>query len=95
MDPNETRSSTNFPRRGFADGSRPTQCALICGAARALVFPSVWYEGQPLTVYVFLALGAPVIVSDICAGREAVAHGENGFWFRSSDVESLSEKTCG
>ena len=58
--------------------------------ARALVFPSVWYEGQPLTVYEALACGAPVIVSDACAGREAVEDGETGFWFRSGDANALA-----
>jgi glycosyltransferase involved in cell wall biosynthesis len=58
--------------------------------ARALVFPSVWYEGQPLTVYEALACGAPVIVSDACAGREAVIDGETGFWFRSGDPDALA-----
>jgi glycosyltransferase involved in cell wall biosynthesis len=57
--------------------------------ARALVFPSVWYEGQPLTVYEALACGAPVIVSDACAGREAVEDGETGYWFRSGDADAL------
>jgi glycosyltransferase involved in cell wall biosynthesis len=58
--------------------------------ARALVFPSVWYEGQPLTVYESLACGTPVIVSDACAGREAVTDGETGFWFRSGDPDALA-----
>ncbi|CAO4172362.1 Glycosyl transferase [Methylorubrum aminovorans] len=58
--------------------------------ARALVFPSIWYEGQPLTVYEALACGCPVIVSDACAGREAVEDGENGFWFRSGDPGALA-----
>ena len=58
--------------------------------ARALVFPSIWYEGQPLTVYEALACGCPVIVSDACAGREAVEDGENGFWFRSGDPDALA-----
>jgi glycosyltransferase involved in cell wall biosynthesis len=60
--------------------------------ARALVFPSVWYEGQPLTVYEALALGTPVIVSDACAGREAVSGGETGFWFRSGDARALAAR---
>jgi glycosyltransferase involved in cell wall biosynthesis len=59
-------------------------------AARALVFPSVWYEGQPLTVYEALACGTPVVVSDACAGREAVVDGETGFWFRSGDPDALA-----
>ena len=59
--------------------------------ARALAFPSVWYEGQPLTVLESLALGTPVLVSDACAGREAVADGETGLWFHSGDPASLAE----
>ena len=34
----------------------------------------------------------PVIVSDACAGREAVSEGENGFWFRSGDVAALAAR---
>ncbi|MDJ1156918.1 glycosyltransferase family 4 protein [Chelatococcus sp. SYSU_G07232] len=63
----------------------------IMREARALVFPSVWYEGQPLTVYEALATGTPVIVSDVCAGREAVEHGVNGLWFKSGDPAALAE----
>ena len=59
-------------------------------AARALVFPSFWYEGQPLTVLEAKALGIPVIVSDACAGREEVADGVTGLWFRSADADDLA-----
>ena len=59
--------------------------------ARALVFPSIWYEGQPLTVFEALALGTPVVVSDICAGREAIVHDHNGLWFRSGDAGDLAQ----
>ncbi len=31
-----------------------------------------------------------MIVSDACAGREAVADGETGFWFRSGDPDDLA-----
>ncbi|MFE1600547.1 glycosyltransferase family 4 protein [Methylobacterium sp. ID0610] len=61
-------------------------------AASALVFPSIWYEGQPLTVYEALALGTPVVVSDACAGCEAVADGETGYWFPSDDADALAER---
>ncbi len=59
-------------------------------AARALVFPSLWYEGQPLTVLEAKALGVPVIVSDACAGREEVEDGVTGLWFKSQDVADLA-----
>ncbi|GLI91850.1 glycosyltransferase family 4 protein [Methylocystis echinoides] len=80
-----------FPQARFLGWLAPEAVRAQMRAARALVFPSVWYEGQPLTVLESLALGAPVIVSDICAGREAVMDGENGYWFRSADPESLAQ----
>ena len=59
--------------------------------AGALVFPSIWYEGQPLTVLEAKALGTPVIVSDGCAGRDCVADGVDGLWFRRNDADNLAE----
>ena len=59
-------------------------------AARALVFPSLWYEGQPLTVLEAKGLGVPVVVSDACAGREEVEDGVTGLWFKSQDVADLT-----
>ncbi|MCW6510803.1 glycosyltransferase family 4 protein [Lichenifustis flavocetrariae] len=58
-------------------------------SARALVFPSLWYEGQPLTVLEAKALGTPVIVSDGCAGRDSIEDGVNGVWFRCADADDL------
>ena len=79
-----------YPEARFLGWRRPDEVAELMRAARALVFPSVWREGQPLTVQEALALGTPVIVSDACAGREAVVDGENGFWFRSRDADDLA-----
>ncbi len=59
-------------------------------AARALVFPSLWYEGQPLTVLEAKGLGVPVVVSDACAGREEVEDGVTGLWFKSADPDDLA-----
>jgi glycosyltransferase involved in cell wall biosynthesis len=79
-----------YPEALFLGWKSPREVLGLMRNARALVFPSVWYEGQPLTVYEALALGTPVIVSDACAGREAVVDGDNGFWFRSGDPASLA-----
>jgi glycosyltransferase involved in cell wall biosynthesis len=59
-------------------------------AARTLVFPSLWYEGQPLTVLEAKGLGTPVIVADGCAGREEIEDGLSGLWFRSGDAGNLA-----
>lgn len=60
--------------------------------ARALVFPSLWYEGQPLVVREALAMGVPVIVSNECAGRDMVIDGVTGYWFKSGDISDLKAK---
>jgi glycosyltransferase involved in cell wall biosynthesis len=57
--------------------------------ARALVFPSLWYEAQPLAIREAAALGVPAIVSDRCAGRDDVVDGVTGLWFRGGDVDDL------
>lgn len=90
--PERDALAREFPEARFSGWLPPDAVRAQMRAARALVFPSVWYEGQPLTVYESLALGTPVVVSDICAGREAVADGENGLWFKSAVAESLAEK---
>lgn len=59
-------------------------------AARALVFPSLWYEGQPLTVLEAKSMGTPVIVSDGCAARDDIEDGVSGLWFRSADADDLA-----
>jgi glycosyltransferase involved in cell wall biosynthesis len=60
--------------------------------ARALVFPSLWYETQGLSVYEALARGVPVIVADGAAARDAVVDGENGLLFRTGDAHDLAAK---
>ncbi|KQT56176.1 glycosyl transferase family 1 [Methylobacterium sp. Leaf456] len=89
--PQRAELEAAYPEAEFLGWHDPAGVKQRLRAARALVFPSVWYEGQPLTVLESLALGTPVIVSDICAGREAVEDGLSGLWFRSGDPTSLSE----
>jgi glycosyltransferase involved in cell wall biosynthesis len=59
--------------------------------AKALVFPSLWYEGQPLTVLEAKAMGAPVIVADQCAGREEIENEVDGLWFSAGDAGALAD----
>ncbi len=60
--------------------------------ARTLVFPSLWYEGLPLTVIETLSLGVPVIVSDTCTAREVVKNNQTGLWFERGSLEDLKNK---
>ena len=60
--------------------------------ARALVFPSKWYEGAPLTIVEAMSMGLPCIVSDCTSGVELIRDNWNGLLFRSNDILSLTEK---
>jgi glycosyltransferase involved in cell wall biosynthesis len=66
--------------------------AEVMRSARALVFPSLWYEVQPLVVQEAMACGIPVLVADGTAARELVSDGETGLHFRHMSVAALSDR---
>lgn len=51
--------------------------------ARALVFPSRWYETDGLSVREALAIGLPCIVSNCCAAKDHIHSPEDGYVFSS------------
>jgi glycosyltransferase involved in cell wall biosynthesis len=67
-------------------------CMHALRSARALVFPSLWYETLGMVVLEAAALGVPSIVPDSCAARESVVDGVTGFYFRSGDESDLRAK---
>lgn len=58
--------------------------------ARALVFPSSWYETFGLVVAEAASHGVPAVVSDTCAARDLVIDGITGLHFRNGDVMDLA-----
>jgi glycosyltransferase involved in cell wall biosynthesis len=79
-----------YPEARLLGWKSPAEVKALMRKARALVFPSLWFEGQPLTVLEAKAMATPVIVSDGCAGREEVEDGVTGLWFESGNAEKLS-----
>lgn len=61
-------------------------------SARALVFPSVWYEGQPLVALEAAAAGLPVLLSDLGAMPELFAPGADELLFPPGDVDALIQR---
>jgi glycosyltransferase involved in cell wall biosynthesis len=58
--------------------------------ARALVFPSLWYEGMPMTILEAFAAGLPVIAARSGAAAELVRDGETGLTFEPGDADGLA-----
>lgn len=61
----------------------------VLSTARALVFPSVWYETSGLVVAEALARGVPAIVSSATAGRDLIQDGVNGLLCEPGSLEAL------
>lgn len=60
------------------------------GAVRALVFPSRWYEGQPITILEAFAAGLPVIAPNVGSIPELVDDGRTGILFAAGDRDDLA-----
>jgi len=74
-------------------GWRPEEEVLrLMGAARFIVIPTEWYEGQPRTAIEAMARGLPVIASRIGAMEEMVEDGVTGLLFAPGDAEGLAAK---
>ena len=59
---------------------------------RALLFPSVCYEGFSMTILEAFSTGTPVIASNLGSMAEIVRDGENGLHFSPGDAENLATK---
>jgi glycosyltransferase involved in cell wall biosynthesis len=62
------------------------------GRARALIFPSMCYEGMPITIIEAFAKGTPVLASNIGAAFEMVKNETNGFTFEVGSTNDLTSK---
>jgi glycosyltransferase involved in cell wall biosynthesis len=58
-------------------------------ACAALVFPSLWYEGLPLTMIEAFSAGTPVIASNHGAMAELIQDGVNGLLFEPGRERDL------
>ncbi|MCR4740275.1 MAG: glycosyltransferase family 4 protein [Lachnospiraceae bacterium] len=85
----EDNHMENVTFLGFKNKAEMTE---LLYNAKALVFPTQWYEGFPMTIVESLACGTPVIGSDIGNVGTIVKDGINGLRFRYDDSNDLVEK---
>lgn len=85
--------STRYPEARFLGWQDAAGVDRVLRSARALVFPSRWYETFGLTVLEALGYGLPVVVSDACAAADFVTP-ENGWLFPDGDIDALGGLLC-
>jgi glycosyltransferase involved in cell wall biosynthesis len=61
----------------------------ILSVSKALILPTQWYEGAPMTMIECMACGTPIIGSDIGNVSSLIEEGVNGLKFRYDSAESL------
>jgi glycosyltransferase involved in cell wall biosynthesis len=57
--------------------------------AKLLIFPSVWYEGFPMSIVEAFAVGLPVVASDLGAMSSLVRHQQTGLHFPAGNADEL------
>jgi glycosyltransferase involved in cell wall biosynthesis len=71
-------------------GAQPTEAVTsLLLSARALVFPSIWFEGQGLVALEAAAAGLPVLLSDLGAMTELFAPEATDLLFPAGDATAL------
>ncbi len=84
-----TQTHPNIIYHGFQQKDFITNKLKTC---KALIFPSIWYEGMPLTILEAFSAGTPIIASDIDNIRDIVENNYNGLHFRYGNVTDLADK---
>jgi glycosyltransferase involved in cell wall biosynthesis len=67
-----------------------SQVLALMRQAIALIFPSIWYEGFPLTIVEAFGCGLPVIASHLGSMAEIVEHEVTGLHFPAQKPEKLA-----
>lgn len=80
-----------YPEVDHTGWLAPDQVGAQIARARALVFPSLWYEGQPLVPIEALGRGVPVVTGAWSAAAEIVRDGVNGVICTRPDVAAFAE----
>lgn len=73
----------------FAGSQKRAQLMLLMQKTKALIFPSIWYEGLPYTIIESLAAGTPVLCSRIGAMNEIITNQYNGLHFEPDSSQGI------
>lgn len=84
----EKHQLNNVELKGFVDNKAAKR---IIGESKALILPTQWYEGFPMTIVEAYSVGTPVMGSDLGNTGSLVSEEKSGWKFKSDSVEELCE----
>lgn len=84
--------AASLPHVTFLGKQDPQAVALLMQQAKFLVFPSIWYEGFPLTIAEAYANKLPVIASKLGSTIEIIEDGVTGLHFEYGNPIDLASK---
>ena len=82
----------NVEMKGFVDNAEAKR---LIAQSQALILPTLWYEGFPMSIVEAYAMGTPVICSDLGNAGSVVEEGVTGWKFETGSAEGLAEKVKG
>lgn len=85
------RLQKKYPNIEFTGWKDSKEVKKYMKKARCLIFPSLWYEGAPLTPLEAMYYGIPCFISECCTAREYVDKNSE-YLFNPYDVEELKRK---
>lgn len=81
-------NDVNIEMRGFVPNDEALK---IIANSKALVLPTQWYEGFPMSIVEAFSVGTPVICSDLGNAGSVVEEGINGRKFKNENISELVE----
>ena len=85
----EQTESMNIEMKGFVPNDEARE---LISHSQALIFPTLWYEGFPMSIVEAYSVGTAVISSDIGNAESIVIEGVTGWKFETGSAEGLVEK---
>ena len=84
----ETNGLHNVRLLGFVPNDRVRH---LMGESRALILPTQWYEGFPMSIAEAFSMGTPVLVSRLGNGGSLIEEGVTGMKFQGDAPRSLAD----
>jgi glycosyltransferase involved in cell wall biosynthesis len=84
------RAAEQLPNLEYRGEAARSEVIAAMRSARAVIVPSLWYEGSPVTVIEAFGCGTPVIASDIGTLAEMATAHETAILVRPNDPNALA-----